>query len=406
MSCCAKLKSSSTLLYSTALLLGVLAGITHIDGILVISEVVAEIFMRIFKCLSIPVICTVLISTIANIDNTTAKKFTIQVVLYSIITTLLSAFVALILYMIVMNQHNNNEEVSATTNIINNTTTYSQHIISSFPSHIHEPFIQHNVIGALIIALAFGFGIKILEKNGQDSTLKKVVNDIKELLMIITRWIIKILPIGVFAFTALAITKFNISTLNEGIVGYISVVIGANLIHGFLILPMLLVFHKISPITMLKNSTLALSTAFFSKSSSGTLPITMQVAESKLGISHTVTKFTLPLCTSINMNGCAAFIFTTTIFVMESNGIHISFLEMALWTVIATIAAIGNAGIPMGCFFLSFSFLSGMNLNISLLSIILPFYTILDMIETALNVWSDICITKIIDVKNRATHTG
>ncbi|AWD33351.1 Putative dicarboxylate/amino acid:cation symporter [Candidatus Fokinia solitaria] len=400
MACCKKIKNSSALLFLAALLLGILAGITRIDYALTISEVVAEIFMRIFKCLSIPVICTVLISTITNIDSTTAKRLTIRVVSYSVITTLLSALVALTLYTIIMKPQHHNEITTESINI-GSSTTYSQHIINSFPSHIYAPFIEYNVVGALIIALAFGFGIKIFERSNGSSTIKNVINDIKDVFMIITRWLINILPIGVFAFTTLAVVKFNVSDVNDGIARYIGVVVGANLVQGFLILPALLIFHRISPLTTLKNSTLALSTAFFSKSSSGTLPITMQVAEDKLGISNAVSKFILPLCTSINMNGCAAFIFTTTIFIMESNGIHISFSEMMLWAMIATVAAIGNAGIPMGCFFLSFSLLSSMNLDISLLSVILPLYTIFDMIETALNVWSDICITKIIDTKDR-----
>ena len=64
---------------------------------------------------------------------------------------------------------------------------------------------------------------------------------------------------------------------------------------------------------------------------------------------------------------------------------------------IATIAAIGNAGVPMGCFFLSASLLSTMGMDLALLGIILPFYSVIDMIETSLNVWSDICVTKIAD---------
>ncbi len=55
------------------------------------------------------------------------------------------------------------------------------------------------------------------------------------------------------------------------------------------------------------------------------------------------------------MNGCAAFIFATVIYLMQNHGIEISLLSMGVWIVIATVAAIGNAGVPMGCFFLSAS---------------------------------------------------
>ncbi|MBR5151803.1 MAG: dicarboxylate/amino acid:cation symporter, partial [Elusimicrobiaceae bacterium] len=67
------------------------------------------------------------------------------------------------------------------------------------------------------------------------------------------------------------------------------------------------------------------------------------------------------------------------------------------WIIIATVAAIGNAGVPMGCYFLAASLLSSMNVPIQLLGIILPFYTVLDMVETALNVWSDSCVATLVN---------
>lgn len=72
-------------------------------------------------------------------------------------------------------------------------------------------------------------------------------------------------------------------------------------------------------------------------------------------------------------------------------------MTMALWVVVATVAAIGNAGVPMGCFFLSASLLASMNVPITLMGIILPFYSLIDMLETALNVWSDSCVVKVVD---------
>jgi Na+/H+-dicarboxylate symporter len=148
----------------------------------------------------------------------------------------------------------------------------------------------------------------------------------------------------------------------------------------------------------------ALSMAFFSKSSTGTLPITMNTIEKNLNVSPKISRFVLPLCTSINMNGCAAFIFATVIYLMQNKGIEINFSTMITWIFVSTIAAIGNAGVPMGCFFLSASLLTSMNVPIEILGLILPFYSVIDMIETSLNVWSDACVTKVIDQKmmNRA----
>ena len=97
------------------------------------------------------------------------------------------------------------------------------------------------------------------------------------------------------------------------------------------------------------------------------------------------------------MNGCAAFILVTSLFVMQNNGIPITAVTMIVWLLISVLSAFGNAGVPMGCYFLTLSLMSGMGANIVLMGVILPVYTVIDMIETAENVWSDSCVCAITD---------
>ena len=66
--------------------------------------------------------------------------------------------------------------------------------------------------------------------------------------------------------------------------------------------------------------------------------------------------------------------------------------QMLMWLLVAVISAIGNAGVPMGCYFLTLSLVAGSGGPVGILGIILPIYTIIDMIETAENVWSDSCV--------------
>lgn len=125
----------------------------------------------------------------------------------------------------------------------------------------------------------------------------------------------------------------------------------------------------------------------------------MDTVEQRLNISPEISRFVLPLCTSVNMNGCAAFIFTTVVFMMQNAHMALSIPTYLLWVLIATLAAIGNAGVPMGCYFLSMSLLVSLNVPIALMGLILPFYTLIDMLETALNVWSDCCVLRVVEKK-------
>ena len=100
------------------------------------------------------------------------------------------------------------------------------------------------------------------------------------------------------------------------------------------------------------------------------------------------------------MNGCAAFICVTSLFVIQNSpecGIALTLPTMLVWAVVAVICALGNAGVPMGCYFLTLSLMAGVGGNLMILGVILPIYTIIDMIETAENVWSDCCICAIVD---------
>ena len=127
------------------------------------------------------------------------------------------------------------------------------------------------------------------------------------------------------------------------------------------------------------------------------MPVTLASAEERLKANPAVSRFVLPICTTINMNGCAAFILVTSLFVMQNAGIELTPALLASWVLVAVVAAVGNAGVPMGCYFLTLSLMSSIGAPIGLMGIILPIYTIIDMIETAENVWSDSCVCAMTD---------
>ena len=97
------------------------------------------------------------------------------------------------------------------------------------------------------------------------------------------------------------------------------------------------------------------------------------------------------------MNGCAAFILVTSVFVMQNGGTTLGLGASLLWVLIAVFSAVGNAGVPMGCYFLTLSLMTGIGAPVSIMGLILPIYTIIDMVETAENVWSDSCVCAVTD---------
>ena len=205
------------------------------------------------------------------------------------------------------------------------------------------------------------------------------------------------LPLGIVAFSAQLSAQLSAGVVASSIGKYVLVVLGGNFIQFFIVLPLLLLAKGLNPIHVLSRMMPAVLMALFTKSSAATLPVTLDSAQNRLGVSSRIAKFVLPICTTINMNGCAAFILVTSLFVMQNGGASITAGTVILWILISVISAVGNAGVPMGCYFLTLSLMSGIGAPIAILGIILPIYAIIDMVETAENVWSDSCVCAIVN---------
>jgi Na+/H+-dicarboxylate symporter len=320
---------------------------------------------------------------------------------YTLATTVIAASVAAILYVAIKPS---NVNITIPENIgVGPQNNYAQYLLEIVPSNILEAFSGHKVLSVLLISVIIGVSIGLIKDDKAKNSVILFFKGMHDVFFVITKFIVKILPIGLFGFITVSIheSRGNVDLMGMG--AYFLIVVLANILQGAIVLPIFLACKKINPLRMFRAMLPALSVAFFSKSSAATLPVTMEMAETKLGISPKISKFTLPLCTTINMNGCAAFIFTTVVYLMQNYGVAITPIALLTWIIIATIAAVGNAGVPMGCFFLSASLLSSIGIPIPLMGVILPFYSIIDMIETALNVWSDSCVAAIVN-KTFAGH--
>lgn len=388
-------------LYAVMIALGIACGLS--DNIFLKSSglFVADIFIRIFKCISLPIIALSIIVTLSSYRSDGAQRSVWRRTMsYTLGTTLIAAGISCLLYVLIQpslvaNMH----PVVKTVPELSNASSYLQHISMLIPATFLSPFIENQVMSVLFLGIVVGIAIRFIPDEPARHTIQQFFRGAHGLFMVITRWVISIIPIGLFGFITTTVVQLRSGVDIKGIGEYLLIIVLANLIQGFVVLPIWLKSQNIKPFSTMKGMLPALSLAFFSKSSVGTLPVTMDTVEKNLNVKPEVSRFVLPLCTSINMNGCAAFIFTTVIYLMQNNGMHVSLASMVLWVVVATVAAIGNAGIPMGCFFLSASLLASMNVPIILMGVILPFYSLIDMLETALNVWSDSCVVTVVDKK-------
>jgi Na+/H+-dicarboxylate symporter len=375
---------------------GIFAAFLDVSFIALFAESIKAIFMNFLKLIATPIVFLAIVATISNMQGLNEmQNLGKRVFGYTLFTTLLAASVSLALFLII--DPAKNLEIGLEGKEILQNESYFSFFLNIMPGNFVQAFLENNVIGVALIGFLLGIAILKLPKENS-IFLSSMFSSLFKALLKVAEFITIFIPLAIWAFTFLLVKDLrgNFGQFHS-LVLYLTVVILANIIQGFVVIPIILKMKGISPIKTAKGSINAILLAFFSKSSNATLPLSMEVAEKKLGISSKVASFSLPLCTVINMNGCAAFILATVLFVSKIYGINSSPIGLVTWIFLATLAAIGNAGVPMGCFFLSSTFLLWMNVPLTMMGLILPFYAFLDMIETALNVWSDISVTAILD---------
>ena len=384
-----------TILWIAALVVGAILGLLGINWLNEIMNFVATVYTRLFQLLAVPTIVLAVISTFATFGSKGSGKIFGRTLTYTLLTTFAAAVVGAILYVLIAPGNLPVESVAEGTQ--EPSVTYSEHILSVIPNNIVKPFLEGNVLSLLLLAFAIGIGLSKLPDSENKAVVIKGLLGLQELLFLLIRWLIWTLPLGIVAFSAQLSAQVSAGVVADSIGRYVLVVLGGNVIQFFIVLPLFLLARGLNPVYVLGRMMPAVLMALFTKSSAATLPVTIDTAERRLGVRKNVARFVLPICTTINMNGCAAFILVTSLFVMQNGAIPLTWTTILLWILISVISAVGNAGVPMGCYFLTLSLMSGVGAPVAVLGIILPIYTIIDMVETAENVWSDSCVAAMVN---------
>ena len=389
------------ILWFGALIIGAVLGWMQIPSLNGFFDFVATVFTRLFQFIAVPTIALAVITTLAELGGKkeTGKIF-IHAVTYTLLTTFSAALVGLILYNIIAPGNLPADIVGAAAGDVPQKLeklTYYEHFLSVIPNNVLQPFLAGNVLSVLLIAAFAGLALAFMPKTDNREVLLKGIKGLQELLFTMIRGILYVLPIGILAFAAQLSAQIEAGVIVGSLGKYVAVVLGGNMIQFFIVLPLFLLVRGLNPLYVFRQMSPAVAVALFTKSSAGTLPVTLASAENNLKVNTKVSRFVLPICTTINMNGCAAFILTTSLFVMQNAGIELTMGTMITWLFVAVLAAVGNAGVPMGCYFLTLSLMSSLGVPLGIMGIILPIFTVIDMIETAENVWSDSCVCAMTD---------
>jgi Na+/H+-dicarboxylate symporter len=380
------IKNEKFLTYAVILVLAIYCGLNKLPLALNFADYIARYFVTFLKWLSIPLIAFSLLSTTKNLSN--SKEFIYlggKVFKYTLLTTILSASIALGYFLLIS---------PSNVELAQNAAEY--HFMPD-----EKPIYGYLLFASLIAAIVVSFlAFRMQEINRLKLHIMVTISN--TLLRKLINGVLFFMPLAIWSFITLFINDFeNATFISIGL--YLLCIVAANITQAVIVLPLLLSLKKISTKKVFKAMLPAIMVAFWTKSSSVALQVAIDCARKNLALPPKLANFSLPLCIVINMNACAAFILTTVLFVSTSHGVAYSAFDYMLWVLAATLAAIGNAGVPMGCYTLSCAILGMLGVPLYLLGIILPCYALIDMLESAINVWSDACVSALVAVETGHT---
>lgn len=389
-----------------ALALGIVTGIatyslpsgTLKDTILIngVFEIVGQIFLRSIMMIVVPLVFISLVNGAASMgDISKLGRVGGKTILFYISTTALAIIIALALgFLIQPGQGLDMGSIEAIETTAAESVPLSQTLIEIIPKNPIMALAEGNMLQIIAFAILTGVGLSIMgEKASAVSLLFEQMND---LVMLLVGIVMKLAPIGVFGLIAKTFAEMGISVFIP-LAKYILAVYLGLFIHLIVVYSSIFkAFTGLSIKTFYKKFYPAMAVAFSTASSGATLPVSLDLAENELGASLETASFTLPLGSTINMDGTAIMQGIATFFVAGVYGIPVTLNMMITVVVTATLASIGTAGVPgAGAIMLSMV-LQSVGLPLEGIALIMGVDRIVDMGRTAVNITGDAICTMVI----------
>ncbi|ACN17637.1 Proton/sodium-glutamate symport protein [Desulforapulum autotrophicum HRM2] len=398
-------KSNLLIRILLGLILGAVAGLFFGPQIAVISPL-GDIFVRLLKMIVMPVVILTLVVGAASIQPARLGKVGGKTVLFYMLTTGFAVGIGLLMGNIF--HPGAGMDLAGVSSEFGKALTKPSMLdtlVNIIPKNPFTAVSSGQILPTIFFTLIFGIGLAFIRDSEEErirdaaETVFRFFEGGAEVIYKMVNWILQYAPIGVFALIAVVFGKQGAQAFGPlGILTlsfYLGIVIHAVLVYGGL-----LAFFGISPIQFFSRAKEATITAFVTRSSGGTLPVTLGIAQKKMGVSKGVFSFTLPLGATINMDGNAIYQGVCAIFIGFAIGSPLTIDQQFTVIITAVLASIGAAGVPGAGAIMLLLVLNSVGLKVEpgttvamAYAMIFGIDALLDMGRTALNVTGDLAVT-------------
>lgn len=385
----------------------IVGGIGH-PGAATAIKPLGDLFVRLLKMLVMPIILASLVVGAASISPARLGRVGVKIVLYYLVTSAFAVFIGLIMANLFKPGlglelgTGEGKAIEATAPSLVDT------LLNIVPKNPFGALSSGAVLPTIFFAIILGIALSYLMTSENErirnsaTTLYNAFDGLAEAMYKIVRGVMQYAPIGVFALIAYIMAVYGPKVVGPlakvTFAVYLGLIIQIVVVYGIL-----LKVFGLDLIKFLNKAKDAMITAFVTRSSSGTLPVTMRVAEENMGAPRSIYSFTLPLGATINMDGTALYQGVCAMFIAFAIGQPLPFSQQLVIVITAVLASIGTAGVPGAGAIMLAMVLESVGLSLEpgtavalAYAMILGIDAILDMGRTMVNVTGDLAGTTIV----------
>ena len=359
-----------------------------------VFDVVGKIFVASLKLLVVPLVFVSLVcGSSAMGANASMGRMAGKTLALYMLTTAIAVTLAL-LFANVINPGLGIDMNTAATYTPKPAPSVKEVLINIFPTNPVKAMAEGNMLQVIVFAILMGVSVSHSGEKGKE--VLRFFESFNEVVMTMVSLLMHLAPYGVFCLLAKLFSELGLSAILD-LAKYFFTVALVLLLHGFIVYTsMFKLFTGLSPWALLKNVRPAMLFAFSTSSSSATMPVTMNVAEKRLGIDNSIASFTVPLGATINMDGTAIMQGVATVFIAQAFNVDIGIGGYVAVVMTATLASIGTAGVPgVGLITLALV-LQQVGLPVEGIALIIGVDRLLDMMRTAVNVTGDCMVSSVV----------
>ena len=259
--------------------------------------------------------------------------------------------------------------------------------------------VQRNPIVIMILSIVLGIAVRLSSFYKEQAV--KAFSYFNDFVLRITNYLMLLAPIAIFTLFSNLLVNLE-GEIVFSLIKFVLITILIFLFYMFFFYGMIIkMFCKTNPYTFYKDIREPVLFAFFSSSSSATIPLTLKTADNNLKIKKEISSFVVPIGATVNMDGSAIYLGLSAIFVSQLIGLDFSLHEYVIISLTATIGSIGAAGVPSVALVMMTIVFTSVGIPIEAIAIIAGIDRLLDMFRTAINVTGDLTIAKVVDSINK-----